>query len=282
MGYIFFFFLSFVSGVQENDIDFIAYVEEKVITNKDNFYLTLEFSWKGKPQDYQIELPSKLNLSGIEVLGSGASNKLLDQNGVFVTKRVVKYRLKAIRTGKVEINSITAYATAVESGTVKKLESLPLSLNVTKYIEPYKLESKLLWIILVSFLLLLILIYLVVSLSKRKKKKLMELQNDIVITLEDEIIKEMKQFKNDVNTVEDEFRIFSRLYDHYLKDKKVEKSGIFFGEKDVNFSLSQFKNDMEMYRFSGQSPDIYQFDEFIKQFLTILENNKKFRKDMEI
>ena len=274
-------FLFIAVSLQAQEIDFVAYINDNDINDQQSFDLILEFKWEGKPQDFNIELPNSLNLIGLEALGSGASNKLLTENNVSIAKRIVKYRLKAKRAGSVEIASIKAKATFVETGQVHSVESLPIKIEIKKYEKPFELESKFIWLIALAILLLGGVIFLVSFFSRKKKAKFEALRASIVATIEDEILNKIKVIKNDVLTVEDEFQKFVKLFEQYSKDEKVEKNGIFFADTDVHFSLSDFKNKLEMYRFSGQAPDIYEFDELIKQFRFILENNNTYRKELE-
>jgi cbb3-type cytochrome oxidase subunit 3 len=275
-------FLFILATLSSQEIDFVAYVEDKNLHDQKTFDLILEFKWQGKPQDYQINLPNSLDLIGLEALGSGASNKLLSENSISIAKRVVKYKLRALRAGSVEISNIKATATHTETGQVTNLESLAIRLEIKKYEKPFELESKFIWLIIISILFLAVIVFLVFFLSKRRKKNLEAFQSDIIITIEDEILSKIKRIKNDVLSVSDEFLGFINLFEQYVKDEIIEKNGIFFGDSDVHFSLSDFKNKLEMYRFSGQNPDIYEFDELIKQFCFILENNKQHRKELEI
>ena len=243
-----------------------AYVESRSVIESKMFKLYIDFTWNGKLQDYKISLTNEPQFYGLEVLGKGSSNKIYKaESGEDKCKYTMIYNLKPTRRSKVTIENLAAKAVFVSNGIELELSAGSIELTVGKYEEPFSLTSKTSLIVTAIALVFSSLIWLLILSNKRKKAKLLDVQNGAFST-EEELLKRVKRMKFDEGIPEKIAKEFIRLAENYLNDINIEKV-------ELSFDYSRFKDKLDRFKYSGDAPDIYEFDQMKIDFSEILSHN---------
>jgi len=261
---IFLFISFFVLSAQE--ISMIAHIEKKEIHEKEMVRLFLDFEWEGKLQDFKVRVSQKPVIYGLEILGRGSSNKIVKgENGNSVCRYSIIYELNPTRKGLVSVEGISAIATSVASGEDIELSAGKIDVQVNEYIEPFSIFSKTSLVVLAVLLVFMSVVALFVLRSKKKKEELKQL-SELETPIEEEILSKINRLMPVEEVHQETIKSFIDLYE------KASNS-LRFKELELSFDYTRFIDKIEKYKFSGSTPDVYEFDQMKLDFKEILNKN---------
>lgn len=260
------------------EVSLSSYVDSKTVEDNKLFKVYLEFSWQGEATDYKIQIAGLPIVYGLEVLGSGSSNKVGGTLEKPIITRKYFYNLKATRLGNASIEPISATATHLASSTVSNLSSQAIALTVIKGEEAFELDSKIIVMIIALVLIIVALIFLVLNRAKKKKDSLANFVTDDSL-IEYKNLKQLTILKNDPDRVAETSKTFFTLYESYLEEAHINKHSILIDESSLpEFDFAGYKSRLDEIRFSGQNPDIYELEQLIATLKDILTANLETRK----
>ncbi len=263
------------------DVSLSTYVESKTVEDNKTFKFFLEFSWQGNASDYRINIQGIPTVYGLEVLGSGSSNKVSGTIEKPITTRRYFYNLKPTRLGDVSIETVRATATHVQTGTISQLSSQPTSLHVIKGKVPVTIDTKLILLSVGALLFIVGLIFWVLYRAKQKKKALEAFVSDDSF-IEYTMLKQLTILKNEPERVDETAKTFFNLYESYLEEAHINKHSILLEPLSSDTHDSEaFKKRLDEIRFSGITPDVYELERLISSFKEVLTANLNTRKKTE-
>lgn len=273
------------------NIEFKTILEsEKVPLNKEVIY-HIELSWKGDLDRYQIAEIIEPGISGLDLRGSGSSNKLSsDKNGNPHSIRRVTYYFSPQSVGMAYIDGLTIQ---YKDNLTGKVETLIAQRIAVKIIEPLPEENGVSAFGTFFQLFLLIIFILVITyfgfrfLQRRSTKAVEE---ESVKTLEEKYLDIMKETIHLANNVSKEnISALSKLLSSYVAEKFSisgnpgtpeikEKLAELEITEDVIGKIGIMIEKAELARFAAEeiSPsELHLFYDSIENILKEIDNKEK-------
>lgn len=255
------------------DVSLSAYVEKNTVEDNKTFKLFLEFTWQGEATDYRVQLKGLPTVYGLEVLGSGSTNRVGGNEQNPTVTRKYFYNLKPTRVGKAAVEAIRATVVNSQTSESFELTSQSIDLVVVKGKEETSIDSQLIYIGIGVLVLLALAIVFVMRRANAKKAALAAFAVDDSL-VENHAIKTLTMLKNDPDRLEETCKKFFNLYESYLAEAHINKDSILIDEaKSDELGVGDFKSRLDEIRFSGINPDVYEMEKIIDQFKKIVEEN---------
>lgn len=275
-------FLLFLSTVLfSQNVEMTSYVLNKNLNDNDLFDFYVEVKWEGPSSKYSVDINNLPVLDGLELHGSGASNKVLNENNLTISKKIFSFKLKATRVGEVMISPISIKVTDLIDSQTTHLNTQNLLLKISKYIPPTKLDTRIIYYILIFAVIIAIIIFFVLKRAKKKKQDLEAFADMSEKYIETKILNKCSTLKNEAELVAKTSKDFISYYEEYLQDESVNKNELIpINAKSSENNLDLLAKVNEM-RYSGEIPNTIDLEHLINTFKKVLKDNIQIRKDME-
>jgi len=286
------------AGEQEKNI------KEKISitasTNQTNIPLnrTVDFSitvrWKGNQDRYSIEDFDNPNLTNFEIVSTSSSNVIEDVGGVQYSKKIYLYTLKPIELGMGYVDGVFLKYTDNQNQESNTVVTNRIGIKITKPIEETDYSS-IIYAIL-SFFIIIAFAYSIIFVIKRKRKIERErLESEKKeVNLESQYLQIIRNYKpdasEDLNKLLNEI---SQVLNKYISQKYVlEIAGLNKNEiavrlkekevdKDIIDKIDNVIEKSDIYRFSGQTIYLAEYEFIYSLIESIIEKNYQVSKELE-
>jgi len=228
------------------NVSFKTYLENDYVPLNKEVVFHVELSWLGDLSRYQIDEIVEPSISGLDLRGSGSSNKLtIDENGnPFSTKRV-SYYFSPQSIGMAYIDGLTIQYKDANTGDFETLISQRIAIKI---IDPVPSENDMNgfetfypWLLLISIISLLA--YFVWRYIQRRNAE--KIEPEIEKSLEEKYLDLMKENIHLTNNAQKEnVSSLSKLLNSYLSEKFSIKGNIDAGQIETKLKDLKIDDDI--------------------------------------
>jgi len=251
------------------------------------FKYTVEISWNGDVDRYEIEALETPALINLEVVGNASSNRVSERAGEQLTVKVYEFMLRPIEMGMAYIDGMVITYKDVATGETHELKTRRLEVEV---IDPVFDDRQNMLMLVVGAALSLIIVAgaAVVMLQRRKRRRASQNKVRVEFTLiEDKYLTALKDTGNAANS--DAVGLFSglsKLLRNYLRDRyDIDTTGKSSAEiiaalndqavtQQVLAQVEEILNTCDTVKFSGGKVDAGTQERIYTLVEDILTRNK--------
>jgi large-conductance mechanosensitive channel len=267
--------------LMSQNVDMTSYVLKKDLNTNDIFEFYIDVSWRGASALYQVEVNDLPRLDGLDLHGSGASNKVSDDNGQTISKKLLTYKLKANRVGQVIIAPISIKVTDVQTQNTTYLNTQPLTLQIKEYIPPTEIDTKIIYFIIIAIVILAGIIAFIMMRAKKKKSDLEDFADMTERYIETKMLNRLSMIKNEPELVSKSMKEFIDTVEAYMQDDSVNKNTLTPREAENADSNEAYVGRLNEVRYSGEVLNTIDLEKMLNDFKSILRKNIDLRKDVE-
>lgn len=290
--------LNLSAGEQEKSI------KEKISitasTNQTNIPLnrTVDFSitvrWKGNQDRYSVEDFDNPNLTNFEIVSTSSSNVIEDVGGVQYSKKIYLYTLKPIELGMGYVDGVFLKYSDNQTQESNTVVTNRIGIKITKPIKETDYSSVI--YVILSFFIIIAGTYFIIFVVKRKRRIERERfeKEEKEEDLESQYLQIIKDYKpdasEDLNKLLNEI---SQVLNKYISQKyKLEIAGLNKNEiavrlkekevdKDIIDKIDNVIEKSDIYRFSGQTIYLAEYEFIYSLIESIIEKNYQVSKELE-
>lgn len=243
---------------------------------------TIVIEWEGSAQLYTIDDFNNPALTNFSIAETASANRVEDRQGTLYTIKEYTYQLQPLELGMGYIDGVIVKYTNTGTGISNRIITKRIAVEVTAPI----FERDWNRIITGGSIGLGVLIVLLFIMMHMRKRASMETTEPEPINLEEVYLDKLKHVKGEATgTINDKLAELNRLLRVYLTDKyTLESSGLGLEEllstlerQDVHEGQRTLIRDVlatsDVYKFSGQSIDLGEYELLYTKVLSIIEHN---------